>query len=155
MVDVKIFLRDKHCLPQKAYENDAGFDLFSCQEVVIPAFSQALIDTGINIQLPEQEDWIYEAQIRPRSGLAAKKQISITNTPGTIDSAYRGDIKVILKNFSPDSFKVNKYDKIAQMVINKIPKTRLNVVDTIEELSTTDRGSGGFGSTGNIRLKKG
>ena len=145
MDKVKIVLRDKNCMPQKAHSTDAGFDLFSCEQKTIPPHEQCLIDTGINIQLPSDSYFIYQAQIRPRSGLAAKKGISITNSPGTIDQNYIGDIKVILRNNGNQPFQVSKYDKIAQMVINKIPKVEFEIVDKLNE---TDRGNNGFGSTG-------
>lgn len=145
MNQVKIVLRDSNCLPQKAHDSDAGYDLKSVNEYVINPNEQALVDTGINIGLPKEDGWIYEAQIRPRSGLALKKGITITNSPGTIDENYHGNIGVIVRNTGKEPFVINKYDKIAQMVITKIPRTELVIVDSLQE---SDRGSNGFGSTG-------
>lgn len=145
MNQVKIVLRDSNCLPQKAHDSDAGYDLKSMNEYVINPNEQTLVDTGINIGLPKEDGWIYEAQIRPRSGLALKKGITITNSPGTIDENYHGNIGVIVRNTGKEPFVINKYDKIAQMVITKIPRTELVIVDSLQE---SDRGSNGFGSTG-------
>lgn len=145
MNTINIVLRDQNCLPIKGYQDDAGYDLKSMVQCDINPNSQMLIDTGINISLPKQEQWIWQAQIRPRSGLSAKKQINVTNSPGTIDNSYNGDIKVILRNNGNQVFHVNKYDRIAQLVITKIPKTKLVVVDN---LNATTRGNSGFGSTG-------
>ena len=145
MNQVKIILRDNNCLPIKAHESDAGYDLKSMNDHVVNPNEQVLVDTGINIGLPKEQDWIYQAQIRPRSGLALKKGITITNSPGTIDENYHGNIGVIIRNTGKESFVINKYDKIAQMVITKIPKTELVIVDSLQD---SDRGSNGFGSTG-------
>lgn len=145
MNQVKIILRDNNCLPIKAHESDAGYDLKSMNDYVVNPNEQVLVDTGINIGLPKEQDWIYQAQIRPRSGLALKKGITITNSPGTIDENYHGNIGVIIRNTGKESFVINKYDKIAQMVITKIPKTELVIVDSLQD---SDRGSNGFGSTG-------
>lgn len=145
MNQVKIILRDSNCLPIKAHESDAGYDLKSMNDYVVNPNEQVLVDTGINIGLPKEQDWIYQAQIRPRSGLALKKGITITNSPGTIDENYHGNIGVIIRNTGKESFVINKYDKIAQMVIAKIPKTELVIVDSLQD---SDRGSNGFGSTG-------
>lgn len=145
MNQVKIVLRDNNCLPIKAHESDAGYDLKSMNDYVVNPNEQVLVDTGINIGLPKEQDWIYQAQIRPRSGLALKKGITITNSPGTIDENYHGNIGVIIRNTGKESFVINKYDKIAQMIIAKIPKTELVIVDSLQD---SDRGSNGFGSTG-------
>ena len=145
MNKIKIVLRDKNCMPVKAHADDAGYDLKSMNEYKLWPGEQILVDTGINIKLPEEEDYIYESQIRPRSGLALKKGITITNSPGTIDASYTGNVGVILKNGGREIFYINKYDRIAQLVINKLPKTEFEVVDKLEE---TDRGDGGFGSSG-------
>lgn len=145
MNQVKIILRDNNCFPIKAHESDAGYDLKSMNDYVVNPNEQVLVDTGINIGLPKEQDWIYQAQIRPRSGLALKKGITITNSPGTIDENYHGNIGVIIRNTGKESFVINKYDKIAQMIITKIPKTELVIVDSLQD---SDRGSNGFGSTG-------
>ena len=143
--NVKIVLRDNNCKPQKAHDTDAGYDLKAMDNYSIKPNEQCLVDTGINIKLPEEDCFIWQAQLRPRSGLAAKKSISITNSPATIDQNYVGPIKVILRNNGTETFNINKYDKIAQMIITKIPKTQLIVVDQLQE---TDRGNNGFGSSG-------
>lgn len=142
---VKIVLRDENCLPTKGHEKDSGYDLKSMNDYVIKSGQRCLVDTGINILLPTEQNWIWQAQIRPRSGLALKKGISITNSPGTVDNTYTGNIGVIIHNLGTEDFIINKYDRIAQMVITRIPVVELEVVETLE---ITDRGSGGFGSTG-------
>jgi dUTP pyrophosphatase len=129
-------------LPEKAHQTDAGFDLFSIEEKEIPAGEAKLIKTGISIQLPPQT----EAQVRPRSGLALKHSITVLNTPGTIDEDYRGEIGVILINHGKETFVVEKGMKIAQMVIQ--PVLSVDIEEAEGELSETNRGAGGFGSTG-------
>ena len=129
-------------LPEKAHQTDAGFDLFSIEEKEIPAGEASLIKTGISIQLPPNT----EAQVRPRSGLALKHSITVLNSPGTIDEDYRGEIGVILINHGKDNFVVEKGMKIAQMVIQ--PVLSVDIEEAEEELSETNRGTGGFGSTG-------
>ncbi len=128
-------------LPNFAHKGDAGMDVYSIEEAVIKSGETKLIRTGISIELPEMT----EAQMRPRSGLALKNSITLLNSPGTIDEGYRGEIGVIMINHGKDDFKVEKHMKIAQMVVK--PIFDINVVE-IEELSDTDRGEGGFGSTG-------
>jgi dUTP pyrophosphatase len=128
-------------LPEYAHPGDAGLDLFSVADAEIPPGESRLIGTGIVIELPDHT----EAQIRPRSGLALKHQITVLNSPGTIDHGYRGEVGVILINHGKTPFKVEKGMKIAQMVI--APVMSVNVVDT-KELTATKRGEGGFGSTG-------
>jgi len=135
--------KSKHPLPQYATEHSAGMDLRANLDVpvVLGPLERKIIPTGIFIELPEG----YEAQIRPRSGLAAKHGITCLNTPGTIDADYRGEIGVILANVSNEAFTVNDGERICQMVIAKY--TKANLVE-VAELSETDRGTGGFGSTG-------
>lgn len=128
-------------VPSYAHEGDAGMDLYSTIDAMLNPGQQKLIDTGIAIQLEPG----YEAQIRPRSGLAAKHGISVTNSPGTIDSAYTGEIKVVLINLGQNTYQLYKGDRIAQMVINKLPS--VEIVE-VEELTDTVRGEKGFGSTG-------
>lgn len=128
-------------LPAYAHPSDAGMDLRSVEEKVIPRGGRALVRTGLVALLPPG----YEAQVRPRSGLALKFGVTVLNTPGTIDSGYRGEIGVILANFGEADFKVGKGDKIAQLVI--APVTQVAVEET-ESVDETDRGAGGFGSTG-------
>ncbi|MBC1237635.1 dUTP diphosphatase [Nostoc sp. 2RC] len=127
--------------PAYAHEGDAGLDLFSSVETQIQPGESALVPTGICIQLPPNT----EAQIRPRSGLALKHQITVLNSPGTIDEGYRGEIGVILINHGRTTFKVDVGMKIAQMVIQPVITVK---VEASEELSTTTRGGKGFGSTG-------
>lgn len=145
MNKIKIVLRDVNCMPVKAHNDDAGYDLKSMNEYEVNPGEQVLVDAGINIKLPDDENYIYEAQIRPRSGLALKKGITITNSPGTIDQSYIGNIGVIIRNTGKEIFKINKYDRIAQMVINRLPKTEFEVVESLEN---TNRGQNGFGSSG-------
>ncbi|MBL7959476.1 dUTP diphosphatase [bacterium] len=128
-------------LPEYAHPGDAGLDLFSVEEAVIQPGETKLIGTGIIIELSENT----EAQIRPRSGLALKHQITVLNSPGTIDHGYRGQIGVILINHGKKPFTVESGMKIAQMVI--APVMSVNVIDT-DTLTETKRGEGGFGSTG-------
>lgn len=140
MLKIKRISKDVK-MPEYAHEGDAGLDLFSAEEIVIEPGEIVLIHTGIAIELPNNT----EAQIRPRSGLALKNSITVLNTPGTIDSGYRGEIGVILINHGKQSFTVKKDMKIAQMVIK--PVFRVSVLE-VDELSDTERSSGGFGSTG-------
>jgi dUTP pyrophosphatase len=134
-------LSEKAQLPRYAHEDDIGLDLLSTSEMVIEPGESALISTGVSIQLPPKT----EAQIRPRSGLALKHQVTVLNTPGTIDQGYRGEIGVILINHGKLPFQVEVGMKIAQMVI----KPTLSVkVEKVEELDETRRGIRGFGSTG-------
>ncbi|MBL7995973.1 dUTP diphosphatase [bacterium] len=128
-------------LPEYAHPGDAGLDLFSIEETVIKPGESKVIGTGIIIELPENT----EAQIRPRSGLALKHQITVLNSPGTIDHGYRGQIGVILINHGNKTFTVESGMKIAQMVIT--PVLSVNIVDS-KDLTESKRGEGGFGSTG-------
>ena len=128
-------------LPSYAHPSDAGMDVRSVEDLTIAPGKRALVHTGLVMLLPP----MYEAQVRPRSGLALKSGITVLNTPGTIDSGYRGEVGVILANFGEADFHVKKGDKIAQIVI--APVTQPEIVETTE-VDETDRGSGGFGSTG-------
>lgn len=134
-------LNENAKLPEYAHEGDAGLDVFSVDETIILPGESKLIHTGISIELPENT----EAQMRPRSGLALKNQITLLNTPGTIDEGYKGEIGVILINHGKKPFKVEKSMKIAQMVIKPVFKVQ---VEEVEKLSESERGTGGFGSTG-------
>jgi len=142
-MQVKIVNKSKH--PNPAYETSlsAGMDIRANIEtpIVLKPLQRALVKTGIFIELPEG----YEAQIRPRSGLAYKKGISIVNAPGTIDADYRGEIGVLLVNLSNEDFTVNDGERICQMVIAKHETISWNTVDVLDE---TKRGEGGFGHTG-------
>ena len=128
-------------LPAYAHASDAGMDVRSVEDVVIPAGGRALVRTGLVMLLPPG----YEAQVRPRSGLALKHGITVLNTPGTIDSGYRGEVGVILANFGGEGFAVAKGDKIAQIVVAPVTQA---AIEEAYEIDETDRGSGGFGSTG-------
>ena len=122
----------------------SGCDLYASQDATIKAGSVAMIKTGISIELPKG----YEAQVRSRSGLALKQQVFVLNSPGTIDNDYRGEVCVILANFSNTDFNVKVGDRIAQMVVCQYEQFKFDEIPNIEELSVTERGSGGFGSTG-------
>lgn len=139
---VKIINKSKHELPKYQTPCAAGMDLYANLEmpVMLQPLQRKLVSTGIFIELPEG----YEAQIRPRSGMALKNGITVLNTPGTIDADYRGEIGVILINLSDTEFTVNDGDRIAQMVI---AKHECAVWEEVAEISETDRGKGGFGST--------
>lgn len=128
-------------LPAYAHQSDAGMDLRSVADIVIAPGKRALVPTGLVMLLPPG----YEAQVRPRSGLALKHGVTVLNTPGTIDAGYRGEVGVILANFGDADFTVNKGDKIAQAVIAPVTQPEIVETDAIDE---TDRGAGGFGSTG-------
>ena len=128
-------------LPNYAHEGDAGLDVYSVEEKLLNPGERALIKTGIKIELPKGT----EAQMRPRSGLAIKNGISLVNSPGTIDEGYRGEIGVIVINHGQEAFKVEKGMKICQMVVK--PVWRVNVEEAFE-LDESERGIGGFGSTG-------
>ena len=130
-------------LPNYKTEGSSGMDLMACLEssIKINPGRSALIPTGLSIAIPDDT----EVQIRPRSGFAAKSNIGVLNTPGTIDSDYRGEIKIILFNHGKDEFLVNNNDRIAQMVLTPVLKIEF---EEVEDLPKTIRGSGGFGSTG-------
>lgn len=133
-------------LPVCAKINDAGADLIAVENIPITAHNQELVHTGISIEFPPApEGWKWEAQVRPRSGIALKYRITITNTPGTIDANYRGEIGVILSNESDTTYLITKGDKIAQLVAVLIPDVKY---EWAESLLETDRGEGGFGHTG-------
>ena len=128
-------------LPSYAHPGDAGMDVRSVEELVIQPGGRALVHTGLVMMLPPG----YEAQVRPRSGLALKNGVTVLNTPGTIDEGYRGEVGVILANFGSEPFRVEKGAKIAQIVV--APCTRAEIVET-DDVDDTVRGAGGFGSTG-------
>lgn len=140
---VKIVNRSAFDVPSYATEYSAGMDLKAdiTDPITIGSLERAMVPTGIFIELPAG----FEAQIRPRSGLAAKHGISIVNAPGTIDADYRGEIKVILVNLSKEPFTVNAGERIAQMVVARHEKVEWESVESLEESA---RGEGGFGSTG-------
>ena len=136
-------LNPKVELPKYKTEGSSGMDLMALikNPITIKSQNSALIPTGLSIAIPEDT----EVQIRPRSGLAAKSNISVLNTPGTIDSDYRGEIKVIIFNHGNKEFIINNNDRIAQMILTPVVKMEL---EEIESLPETIRGEGGFGSTG-------
>ena len=129
--------------PKYETSGSSGMDIsaYIRKDIIIKSGDKALVPTGFSLSIPQG----YEIQIRPRSGLAVKKGITVLNTPGTIDSDYRGEIKVVLINLSKDEFTVKNGERVAQMVVCPIVQVSLQEV---EELSGTDRGTGGFGSTG-------
>jgi len=143
MIQVNIINKSKHPLPRYQTDLSAGMDLIANldQPITLKPLERALIPTGLFIALPAG----YEAQIRPRSGLAFKHGITVLNSPGTIDADYRGEIKVLLINLSNTDFTINDGDRIAQMVITSHATVQWQLV---EELENTSRGEGGFGSTG-------
>ncbi len=130
-------------LPKHETINSAGVDLRANLEesIVLESLQRRLIPTGLKIALPDG----FEAQIRPRSGLAYKHGITVLNSPGTIDADYRGEIKVLLVNLSNEAFTINRGDRIAQMIVSSYEKIVLEITDSLQE---TERGSGGYGSTG-------
>lgn len=128
-------------LPKQARPGDAGMDLYAIEEKALNPGEFALIKTGIQLELPEGT----EAQVRPRSGLALKHGITVLNSPGTIDAGYRGEIGVVLINHGNEAFQVEKHMRIAQLVIQYVPTVEIEEVD---ELSNSERGERGFGSSG-------
>ena len=140
---IRIVNKSAHPLPAYETEHSAGMDLraFTGKPVTMKPMERVLIPTGLYIEIPEG----YEAQVRPRSGLAFKNGITVLNTPGTIDADYRGEIGVILVNLSSQDFTINDGDRIAQMVI---AKHETAIWEEVENLDETNRGEGGFGSSG-------
>jgi len=143
MPHIPIINRSKHALPAYETGQAAGMDLRANLEepIQLGPLERAIVPTGLYIALPEG----FEAQIRPRSGLAAKQGLTVLNSPGTIDADYRGEIKVILVNLSNSSVQVHDGDRVAQMVIARYEQAHWTEVETLDE---TMRGAGGFGSTG-------
>lgn len=140
---IKVINKSKHDLPKYQTELSAGMDLYANidEPITLKSLERVLVKTGLFISLPKG----YEAQIRPRSGLAFKNGITVLNTPGTIDADYRGEIGIILVNLSTQEFTINDGDRIAQMVIAKHENAVWQEVDNLDE---TNRGVGGFGSSG-------
>jgi dUTP pyrophosphatase len=144
MLNVKIVRLNKQAIvPVYATTHAAGMDISAClaAPITLEPFSTALIPTGFAIELPEG----YEAQLRPRSGLALRSMISLPNSPATIDADYRGEVKVILINYGKEPFTVSHGDRIAQMVVAKVEQIYF---EEVEKLGSTARGDGGFGHTG-------
>ena len=140
---IKIENKSQHDSPEYATSQSAGLDLRAnlAEEIALKPLARTLVKTGLFIELPEG----YEAQVRPRSGLAYKKGITILNSPGTIDADYRGEIGVILVNLSEEEFVIENGERVAQLVIAKYEQAQWVGVENLDE---TDRGAGGFGSTG-------
>lgn len=143
MLNVKVINKSKHALPEYATASAAGLDIRANIEasITINSLERTLVKTGIYMELPVG----YEAQVRPRSGLAYKKGVTVLNSPGTIDADYRGEVGVILVNLSNEPFVIEDGERIAQLVIAKHEQITWENVVSLEE---TDRGAGGFGSTG-------
>ena len=128
-------------LPAYATDGAAGMDVLAAEDVIVPPGGRHAVATGYALAIPPG----FEVQVRPRSGLALKHGITVPNTPGTIDSDYRGEVKVILINHGTEDFAIQRGDRIAQLVLAPVVQARWDVVD---QLDVTDRGAGGFGSTG-------
>ena len=143
MIEIKVINKGHHPLPQYATDQSAGMDLRANidEQIVIQPMQRLLIGTGLHIALPKG----YEAQIRPRSGLALKHGITVLNSPGTIDADYRGEIGVLLINLSDKDFVINDGERIAQMVIARHEQAQFALVEALDE---TERGEGGYGHTG-------
>lgn len=142
-MNIKIINKSPNSLPAYETEHAAGMDLraFLSETILLEPMQRQLIPTGLFIELPVG----YEAQIRPRSGLALKHGITVLNSPGTVDADYRGEIKVLLINFGIEAFEIKNGERIAQMVIGQHAKAEFTLVETLSE---TSRGAGGYGSTG-------
>lgn len=141
---LKIINRSNNPLPKYETDMSAGMDLraYLSESIELKPLQRVLVPTGLYIELEKG----YEAQIRPRSGIALKNGITVLNSPGTIDADYRGEIKILLVNLSSESFVINSGERVAQMIISKYDKS---TVEVVENLSDTLRGEGGFGHTGN------
>jgi dUTP pyrophosphatase len=143
MVEIKLLKLDENAtIPTRSHEDDAGYDVASITDATIRPFETKLIKTGIAVEIPKG----YEIQVRSRSGLALKQGIFVSNSPGTVDSTYRGEIGVILHNLKPYSQHINIGDRIAQLVIKQVENASWAVVDKLTE---SERNQDGFGSTGN------
>lgn len=140
-VKIKLETGCETFFPKKAHIDDAGYDLYSRIDVELAPISGTAVPVGFAMELPSG----YEAQIRPRSGLAAKHHITVTNSPGTVDANYRGEVNAILFNLGKAPFTIKRGDRIAQMVICKLPEIELKEVAALSE---SNRGTGGFGSSG-------
>ena len=131
-------------LPEYATEGSAGMDVVSAEDVTIAPGARHPVATGLAMAIPQG----YEIQVRPRSGLAFKHGITVPNTPGTIDSDYRGELKVLLINHGAESFSISRGDRVAQLVLAPVVQAGW---DEVDELDATERGAGGFGSTGGAK----
>ena len=128
-------------IPQYAHPGDAGMDVYSTEDAIIPPQKRYLVSTGLSFEIPIG----FEIQVRPKSGLALKSGLTIPNSPGTLDSGYRGELKVIILNTSSENYEVKKGEKIAQIILARYEQAD---VQEVQELSDTTRGENGFGSTG-------
>jgi len=147
LINVNLVNTSNNPTPEYATAGSSGFDLRAslAESIVIPAGQRAIVPTGLFFEIPAN----FEIQIRPRSGLAAKNGVTVLNTPGTIDSDYRGEIKIILINLGSEDFQVNNGDRIAQAVVASVLGKNIIKLTQVDSISTdTTRGSGGFGSTG-------
>lgn len=144
MIDVKVWNDSTNELPKYETPGAAGLDLKSAIDYVLAPGEFKVIPTNLHIKLPDG----YEAQVRPRSGLAAKYAVTVCNTPGTIDADYTGNVGVILINHGQNDFGIKVGDRIAQLVINKVEQLNWIPVECLEDLGETERGQNGFGSTG-------
>ena len=140
---VRCEVENAELIPKYQTQGSAGCDLYASDNYTIKPGRRGIVSTGLKIELPPG----FEAQVRPRSGLAAKYGITVLNTPGTVDEDYRGEIKVILLNTGDEEFSISKGDRIAQLVFCRVFR---GIFQPTENLSSTDRGSGGFGSTGKV-----
>jgi dUTP pyrophosphatase len=142
MVKIKIKkLHKEAIIPHYARKGDAGMDVYSTEDVLIRAGERKLISTGLSFELPSG----FEIQVRPKSGLALNHGLTVLNTPGTLDSGYRGELKVIIFNTEKSDYFVKKGEKVAQIILARHEEAE---IEEAEELSSTERGAGGFGSTG-------
>lgn len=142
MLQIKfVKLREGAHIPQKAHEDDAGFDLYASEDFLLKAHSFGCVPTAISMELPRGT----EAQVRPRSGLSARHGITVLNAPGTIDAGYRGEVKVILINHGDNDFEITAGMRIAQLVISSVINASFVEVSSLDR---SDRGEGGFGSSG-------
>lgn len=140
-LEIPISLDGGATVPTYQTEGSAGMDVCSNEDVRLEPMERKLVSTGIRVAIPPG----YEGQVRPRSGLAVKKGLSMVNTPGTIDSDYRGEMKILLINFGSEAVELSKGERIAQLVICPVARATWREVENLDE---TDRGEGGFGSTG-------
>ena len=131
-------------VPSYAYPSDSGFDLYSTIEINLPPFGRALIPTGLKLSIPDE----YEIQVRPKSGLALNQGLTVLNTPGTVDSGYVGEIKVIMFNTNNETVTISKGMKVAQAVLCPVVNGKYVSLDFVEKVGDKDRGDNGFGSTG-------
>ena len=142
MLQIKfVKLREGAHIPQKAHEDDAGFDLYASEDFLLKAHGFCCVPTAVSIELPHGP----EDQVRPRSGLAARHGVTVLNAPGTIDAGYRGEVKVILINHGDADFEITAGMRIAQLVISSVISAEFIEVSSLED---SDRGEGGFGSSG-------